>query len=87
MTRHKLKEIIYNSTSGSGFIFLVHNQFLQLIIKKQALKIVQKRLGQISHKRRHTGFSNRKKRHLSRLAIREMHIESTVRYKLDWMIY
>lgn len=38
MTRHKLKEIIYNSTSGNGFIFLVHNQFLQFNNKETNFK-------------------------------------------------
>lgn len=57
------------------------------IIKRQTLNIVNKRLGQISHKRRHAGFSSCRKRHISRLDIREMHIESTVIHKLDWMIY
>lgn len=79
-----MKEIIYNPVSGNGFIFLVHNQFLQFNYKEpETLQIVNKRLGQIPHKRRHTRFNNYKERHVSRLDIREMHIESTDIHKID----
>lgn len=86
MTRHKLKEIIYNPVSGNGFKFLVYNQLAQFNNKEtETLKIVNKRLDEIPRKRQHIRLNNYKKRPIPRLDIREMCIESTDIHKINWI--